>query len=87
MIQRAKTDGIDVVMCVGNVIYVQYECTKVDQRAALSKLHDDLTHALTDEEVECWGLSKRLLPHVMKVYGNHFDATAHVLFQKPNSSV
>ena len=87
VIQRAKTDGVDMVMCAGDVIYLQGEFMKVDQRAALSKLHDDLTRALTDEEVERRGLSKKLLPHVMKFYENYIDANAHVPFYKPSSSV
>jgi cytosine/adenosine deaminase-related metal-dependent hydrolase len=87
VIQRAKTDGVDMVMCAGDVIYIENEFMKVSRRAALSKLHDDLTRALTDEEVERRGLSKKLLPHVMKFYENYVDATDHVPFYKPSSSV
>ncbi len=87
VIQRAKTDGVDMVMCAGEVIYLEGKFTKIDHRAALSKLHDDLTRALTNEEVERRGLSKKLLPHVMKFYENYVDAATHVPFYKPSSSV
>ncbi len=87
VMQRGKSDGVDMVMCAGDVIYLQGEFMKVDQRAALSKLHDDLTRALTDEEVERRGLSKKLLPHVVKFYENYVDASTHTPFYTPSSRV
>ena len=87
VMQRGKTDGVDMVMCAGDVIYLHGEFMKVDQRAALSKLHDDLTRALTNEEVERRGLSKKLLPHVMKFYEDYMDTAAHTPFYKPSSSI
>jgi len=86
VIQRAKTDGVDLVMCAGEVIYEEGKFSRVDRASALEKLRQDLTRALTDEEVERRGLSKALLPHVEKFYENYFDGDAHKPFYKQSST-
>lgn len=73
VIQRGKTDGVDLVMCAGEVIYKDGDFTRIDRDAALEQLRQDLTRALTEEEVERRGLSKMLLPHVEKFYENYFN--------------
>ena len=85
VIQRAKTDGIDLVMCNGEVIYEQGKFTMVDRDSALEALREDLTRALTNEEVERRGLSKQLLPHVQKFYDNYFDAESLNPFYRQSS--
>lgn len=73
VLQRGKTDGVDLVMCAGEVIYKEGQFTRVDRDAALEQLRIDLTRALTVEEVERRGLSRQLLPHVQKFYDDYFD--------------
>lgn len=84
-VQRAKT--VDMTMCAGEVIYQDDKFTRIDRDAALEKLRQDLTRALTDEEVERRGLSQRLLPHVKKFYDDYFDPSVHKPFYSPSSSV
>ena len=57
-----------MTMCDGEVIYQDGKFTKVDKTAALKALHDDLSKALADDEVERRKLSVALLPHVRKFY-------------------
>ena len=52
VIQRAKNQAVTMTMCDGEVIYKDGTFTKVDKTAALKALHDDLTKALADDEVE-----------------------------------
>jgi cytosine/adenosine deaminase-related metal-dependent hydrolase len=85
VIQRGKTDGVDVVMCAGEVIYQQGSFTRLDRQTALEQLRVDLTRALTDEEVERRGLSKKLLPHVQKFYDDYFDPDALQPFYRQSS--
>ena len=68
-----------MTMCDGEVIYQDGKFTKVDRTAALKALHDDLTKALSDDEVERRKLSVALLPHARKFYSRvhrHLQARA-----------
>ena len=85
LIQRAKTDGVDLVMCAGEVIFEGGAFARVDRMGALEQLRQDLTRALTDEEVERRGLSKALLPHVEKFYADYFDPNSHTPFYTQSS--
>lgn len=87
VIQRAKTDGVTAVMCDGEVIYSEGKFTKVDRDGALKALHDDLSKALADDEIERRNLSKALLPHVRKFYADYIDPRAHQPFYRPSSRV
>jgi cytosine/adenosine deaminase-related metal-dependent hydrolase len=87
VMQRARTRGVRTVICDGAVIYADGRFTRVDRDAALRALHDDLTKALADDEVERRKLSKALLPHVKAFYDGYYDAGAHVPFYKPSSRV
>ena len=71
----------------GEVIYQDGQFTKVDRDAALKALHDDLSKALADDEVERRKLSKALLPHVKKFYTGYFDPTKHQPFYRQSSLV
>ena len=60
---------------------------RVDQTAALKALHDDLTKALSDDEVERRKLSKALLPHVRKFYADYIDPSKHEPYYRPSSRI
>jgi 5-methylthioadenosine/S-adenosylhomocysteine deaminase len=85
VIQRAKSEGVKLVMCDGEVIYEHGRFTRVDKDAALKALHDDLSKALTDDEVERRQLSKALLPHVREFYARYIDPAKHEPFYKQSS--
>jgi 5-methylthioadenosine/S-adenosylhomocysteine deaminase len=73
VLQRAKSDGVDLVMVAGKVVYEGGCFTRVDRDAALRELHQSLQRALADDEVERRQLSKALLPHVRRFYAQYFD--------------
>jgi cytosine/adenosine deaminase-related metal-dependent hydrolase len=87
VLQRAKTDGVDLVMVAGDVVYESGRFTHVDRDAALRELHDSLQHALAEDEVERRALSKALLPHVRHFYAGYFDPEAHVPYYGQSSRV
>ena len=87
VLQRAKTSGVNSVICDGEVIYADGKFTKVDRDGALRALHDDLSKALADDEVERRRLSNALLPHVKAFYANYFDPSAHAPFYRPSSRI
>jgi cytosine/adenosine deaminase-related metal-dependent hydrolase len=87
VIQRAKAEGVKMTMCDGEVIYQDGKFTKVDRDISLKALHDDLTKALSNDEVERRKLSKALLPHVRKFYANYIDPARHDPFYRPSSRV
>src|SRR5258705_364083 len=87
VIQRAKTDGVRTVMCNGEVIYDNGRFTRVDRENALKTLHDELQHALSDDEVERRNLSKALLPHVKRFYTGYVDPAKHEPFYRQSSRI
>jgi 5-methylthioadenosine/S-adenosylhomocysteine deaminase len=87
VIQRAKTEGVKLVMCDGEVIYENGHFTRIDKDAALKELHQDLSRALSDDEVERRQLSKALLPHVREFYARYIDPAKHEPFYKQSSRV
>ena len=87
VIQRAKTDGVDLVMVAGEVVYEGGRFTRIDRAAALRELHDSLQHTLADDEIERRKLSKALLPHVRRFYAGYFDPEAHMPYYRPSSRV
>jgi 5-methylthioadenosine/S-adenosylhomocysteine deaminase len=87
VLQRAKAQGVCTVVCDGEVIYADGKFTKVDRDGALRALHDDLSKALSDDEVERRKLSKALLPHVKAFYTNYFDPAGHAPFYRPSSRI
>lgn len=87
VLQRAKGTGVRTVVCDGEVIYADGKFTKVDREAALLALHQDLSKALADDEVERRALSKALLPHVRAFYANYIDPARHEPFYRPSSRV
>ena len=87
VIQRAKASAVTTVMCDGEVIYQDGKFTKVDRDGALKALHDDLSKALSDDEVERRNLSKALLPHAKRFYADYIDPSRHEPFYRPSSRV
>ncbi len=87
VIQRAKTGGVTTVLCDGAVLYADGRFTRVDRDAALRALHDDLSRALSDDEVERRQLSKALLPHARRFYADYIDPARHEPFYRPSSRV
>ena len=87
MIQRAKASAVTTVMCDGEVIYQDGKFTRVDKDSALKQLHDDLSKALSDDEVERRKLSKALLPHAKRFYADYIDPSRHEPFYRPSSRV
>jgi 5-methylthioadenosine/S-adenosylhomocysteine deaminase len=85
VVQRAKCESVKLVMCDGQVIYENGRFTRVDKDAALKALHDDLSRALADDEVERRELSKALLPHVRNFYATHIDPAKHEPFYRQSS--
>jgi len=78
VLQRAKTDSVDLVMVAGEVVYEGGRFTRVDRAAALRELHASLQHALGDDEIERRQLSKVLLQHVRRFYAGYFDPEGHL---------
>ena len=87
VIQRAKASAVTTVMCDGEVIYKDGSFTRVDRDGALKQLHDDLSKALSDDEVERRKLSKALLPHARRFYADYIDPSKHEPFYRPSSRV
>jgi cytosine/adenosine deaminase-related metal-dependent hydrolase len=87
VIQRAKVAGVTRVMCDGEILYADGRFTRVDREGALKALHDDLSRALSDDEVERRNLSKALLPHVRKFYEGYMDMSGYQPFYSPSSRV
>jgi 5-methylthioadenosine/S-adenosylhomocysteine deaminase len=87
VLQRAKSEGVDLVMVAGEVVYEGGRFTRVDRDAALRELHESLQHALADDEIERRHLSKALLPHVRRFYAGYFDPETHLPYYRPSSRV
>ena len=85
LVQRAKAGGVRTVMCAGEVIYEEGHFANVDRDDALKTLHDELQSALSDDEIERRQLSKALLPHVTRFYGDYRRGTDHEPFYRPSS--
>jgi hypothetical protein len=67
------------------VIYQEGRFTRVDRDSALKALHDDLSRALADDEVERRKLSKALLPYARRFYVDYIDPARHEPFYRPSS--
>ncbi|MCA4918027.1 MAG: amidohydrolase family protein [Roseomonas sp.] len=87
VVQRAKASAVRAVMCDGEVIYQEGRFTRVDRDSVLKALHDDLSRALADDEVERRQLSKALLPHAKRFYAEYIDPSRHEPFYRPSSRV
>jgi len=87
IIQRAKSEAVDLVMVAGEVVYEGGRFTRVDRDAALRELHQSLQQPLAVDEIERRQLARALLPHVRRFYTGHFDPETHQPFYRPSSRV
>jgi cytosine/adenosine deaminase-related metal-dependent hydrolase len=87
VLQRAKAGGVRATVVAGEVLYQDGRFTRLDRDAVLRALHQDLSRALADDEVERRGLAKALLPHVRNFYAGYFDPGAHQPFYRQSSTV
>jgi hypothetical protein len=62
VIQRAKSDGVDLVMVADEVVYKGGRFTRIDREAALRELRESLQHALGNDDIERRQLSKGPAP-------------------------
>jgi 5-methylthioadenosine/S-adenosylhomocysteine deaminase len=85
VIQRAKSEAVDLVTVAGEVIYEGGRFTRVDREAALRELHQSLQRPLAADEIERRHLAKALLPHVRRFYAGYFDPEAHLPYYRANS--
>lgn len=85
VVQRGRSDAVDLVMVAGEVVYEGGRFTRVDRDAALRELHQSLRHPLAEDEVERRQLSKALLPHVRRFYAGYFDPEAHLPYYRASS--
>jgi 5-methylthioadenosine/S-adenosylhomocysteine deaminase len=85
VIQRAKSDAVDLVMVAGEVIYEDGKFTRIDREAALRELHQYLQRSLAADEIERRQLAKTLLPHVRRFYDGYFDPEAHQPYYRASS--
>jgi len=85
VVQRGRTDAVDLVMVAGEVVYEGGRFTRVDRDAALRELYQSLEKPLTEDEVERRQLSKALLPHARRFYTGYFDPEAHQPYYRASS--
>ena len=85
VIQRARSDCVDLVVVAGEVIYEGGRFTRVDRDAALRELHRSLQCPLAEDELERRQLSKALLPHVCRFYSGYFDPETHLPYYRTSS--
>jgi 5-methylthioadenosine/S-adenosylhomocysteine deaminase len=87
VIQRAKTEGVKLTMCDGEILYQNGEFTRIDRAETLKRLHDGLQKPLTAAELERRGLSAAILPHIRAFYADYIDVSSHQPFYRMNSRV
>jgi 5-methylthioadenosine/S-adenosylhomocysteine deaminase len=85
VVQRGRSDAVDLVMVAGEVVYEDGRFTRVDRDAALRELHQSLQHPLAEDEIERRQLSKSLLPHVRRFYAGYFDPEVHLPYYRASS--
>jgi 5-methylthioadenosine/S-adenosylhomocysteine deaminase len=85
VVQRGRTDAVDLVVVAGEVVYQGGRFTRVDRDAALRELRQSLQRPLAEDEVERRDLSKALLPHVRRFYAGYFDPEAHLPYYRGSS--
>ncbi|MFC7514064.1 amidohydrolase family protein [Herbaspirillum sp. GCM10030257] len=87
LIQRAKTQGVKLTMCGGEVLYQDGEFTKVNRAEVLKQIHEKLNVPLTEAELARRALSKGILPYIRDFYKDYFDKASHEPFYRMNSRV
>jgi cytosine/adenosine deaminase-related metal-dependent hydrolase len=85
VVQRAKTDMIDLVIVEGEIIYDHGRFVRVDYDEIIGQLEKHMERAPDDGEIMRRHLSKNLLPYVKHFYTNYVEWNRHVPFYRPNS--
>ncbi len=87
VIHRAKTEGVKLTMCDGEVLFQDGEFTRLDRKEVLRRLHEELKKPLTESELRRRRLSKDILPHVRAFYVDYIDKSSFEPFYSMNSRV
>lgn len=74
IIQRAKPPAISAVFVGGEIVYRDGTFTRVDQRAILAKISEQLRLPRSQEEQRLRDLSRNLVPHVRSFYDGYIRA-------------
>lgn len=82
---RAKTSGVALTMCDGEVLYRDGEFTRVHRGETLRRLRESLDKPLSGPEEKRRALSKAILPHVRAFYRDYIDPGQHEPFYAMNS--
>ncbi len=85
VVQRAKTEGVRLTMCAGEVIYEDGVFTRVDRDEILARLHESFQKPLTEAELGRRKLSADVLPYIREFYADYVDFEKHEPFYKLNS--
>lgn len=73
LIQRAKTDAVDLVMVEGEIVLENGRFTRLDKEGILNELASSLDRPDTPEETRRRAFSKQLFPHVKSFYDGYLD--------------
>ena len=87
VVQRAKTQGVRLVMVAGETVYADGRFTRIDKEAALAELADRMARPPSEEEVRRRDLGKRIFPHVQAFYDCYADGQTRSPFYQPSSRV
>ena len=87
VIQRAKTQGVRMVIVAGEIIYRDGKFGRIDRDAALRQLSEILKRPLSGEETERRQLAKAVFPHVKAFYDGYCDIDIHTPHYRQNSRV
>ena len=87
VIQRAKTQGVRMVIVAGEIIYRDGKFGRIDRDAALRQLSEILKRPLSGEEIERRQLAKAVFPHVKAFYDGYCDIDIHTPHYRQNSRV
>ena len=87
VVQRAKTEGVRLTMCAGEVLYENGAFTRVNRTEILGRIHESFQKPLTEAELGRRKLSKDVLPYVRKFYEHYVEFSKHEPFYKVNSRI
>lgn len=85
VVQRAKTQGVRLVMVEGEPVYDGGRFTRIDKDAVLAELADRMARPPTEEELRRRALGKAIFPHVKAFYDGYHDGLELEPFYRPSS--
>ncbi|MGY6548872.1 MAG: amidohydrolase family protein [Roseinatronobacter sp.] len=68
LLRRAKAGAVETVIVAGEVIYHEGQFTRIDRRAVLAEIADQLAQPRSTAEAARHALAEALLPHVAAFY-------------------